>query len=382
MRIGFDAEVMTEEKTAASHYLSKLIEYLIRANPRLEIFLFSPDKILVDYEPYTHFPQVTRVVEKVPRDQRKRWPAKVLPRLLKQHAIEVFHAPVRGSMPFYRPPCRTVITLFDLGPWFIKGAIGSWFTTWRYKLRQLAWARIADKIITVSETGKSDIARFCRIPAGNIVVTLLGAGDDADFRFSAQEEKQILKKYHLQDRMYVVSISGLDRSRRNPDFLLEAFAECHRHLPDDVYFVFTGENYRTAGHYQRVLRKMDVLGIRDKVIVTGFVSDKVFQVILRNAMASVVTPFYTGVPLAVLDSFAHGVPVVASGCGAIPEIAGEAALMVDPYDPSAIAGAIRRIIENPIEHSSYAEKSLERAREFSWEKMAEQTLKVYEEVLK
>jgi glycosyltransferase involved in cell wall biosynthesis len=95
-----------------------------------------------------------------------------------------------------------------------------------------------------------------------------------------------------------------------------------------------------------------------------------------------VTPFYTGVPLAVLDSFAHGVPVVASACGAIPEIAGEAALLVDPYDPSAIAGAIRRIIENPIEHSSYAEKSLERAREFSWERMAEQTLKVYEEVLK
>ena len=62
MRIGFDAKVMTEGKTAAAHYLSKLIEYLIRANPRIEIVLFSPDKILVDYEPYTHFPQVKRVV--------------------------------------------------------------------------------------------------------------------------------------------------------------------------------------------------------------------------------------------------------------------------------------------------------------------------------
>jgi glycosyltransferase involved in cell wall biosynthesis len=382
MRIGFDAVVMTEGKTAAAHYLSKLIEYLVRANPRLEIYLFSPDKILVDYEPYTHFPQVKRVVEKVPRRERKRWPAKVLPRLLKEYRIDIFHAPVKGSLPYFRPPCRTVITLFDMGPWFIKGGIGSWLQSLRYKMRQLAWSRIADKIITVSETGKADVARFCRVPASNIVVTLLGAGDDADFHFSADEEKQILKKYNLQDRMYVVSVSGLDRSRRNPDFLLEAFAECHRHLPDDIYFVFTGENYRTAGHYQRILRKMDILGIREKVIVTGFVSDKVYQVILRNAMASVVTPFYTGVPLAVMDSFAHGVPVVASACGAIPEIAGEAVLLVDPYDFSAIAGAIRRIIENPVEHSSYAEKSLERAKAFSWERMAEATLKVYEEVLK
>ncbi len=382
MRIGFDAKVMTEGKTAAAHYLSKLIEYLIRANPRIEIVLFSPDKILVDYEPYTHFPQVKRVVEHLSRDQRKKWPGQVLPRLLKEHGVDIFHAPIKKSLPLFRPPCKSVITLFDLAPWLIKGSIRGWLQNLRYSLRQYVWSRTADRIITVTETGKKDVARLCRIPAEKITVTPLGAGDDADFRFSADEEMQILRKYHLDQKMYVVSISGLDRSRRNPDYLLEAFAECHRHLPEDLYFVFTGENYRSAGHYQRTLRKMEILGIREKVVATGFVSDKVFQVILRNAMASVVTPFYTGMPLAVLDSFAHGVPVVASDRGAIPEIAGEAAILVDPYDPSAIACAIRRLIESPVEHGAYAEKSLGRAREFSWEKMAEETLRVYEEILK
>jgi glycosyltransferase involved in cell wall biosynthesis len=126
---------------------------------------------------------------------------------------------------------------------------------------------------------------------------------------------------------------------------------------------------------------MDMLGIKDKVITTGFVPDRVFQAILANAVVSVVTPYHTGIPLAVLDSFACGVPVVASDCGAIPEIAGEAVALVDPYDAEAIAGAIRKFIENPIEHEVYAEKGILRARHFSWDKMAEDTLKVYQDVL-
>ncbi|MBF0569947.1 MAG: glycosyltransferase family 4 protein [Candidatus Omnitrophica bacterium] len=381
MRIGFDAEVLTENKTAAAHYLSKLVEHLVRGNPRLEVVLFSSDKILVDYEPSTHFPQIKRVAARLPKDKRKDWPAKVLPGLLKEHAIDVFHAPVQSSLALFRPSCPSVITIFDLAPWIIPGSSQGLFASLHYKMRQLAWSRIATRMIAVSETVKKDIVRLCHVAPDGIVVTPLGCDEELPQGMSQEEETRILKKYGIDGKTYVVSVSGLDRSRRNPDYLLEAFAECHRFLPDDLYFVFTGNNYRDEGHFDRTLRKMEMLGIRNKVVVTGFVPERVFQTILANAAVSVVTPFYTGMPLAILDSFACGVPVVASDRGAIPEIAGEAAALIDPYDPSAIAGAIRRLIENSIEHESYAEKGLVRAKEFTWDKVAEKTLNLYQDIL-
>ncbi len=382
MRIGFDAEVLTEGKTAAAQYLSKLVEHLLRANPRLEIVLFSSDKICVDYEPSTHFPQVKRVVEFLPKEKRAElWPAHVLPRLLKEHAIDVFHAPVRDSLPFFRPPCPSVITLFDMAPWIMYDPARGLLGLAHYKARHLLWSRLATRIITLTETSKKDIMRFCRVSKDSVTVTPMGCDEEPPNGISSEEETKVLKKYGLDGRTYVVSVSGLDRSRRNPDYLLEAFAQCHRFLPDDLYFVFTGNNYRSQGHYERTLRKMEMLGIREKVVATGFIHDRAFQVLLSNAAVSVITPFYTGMPLAVLDSFACGVPVVASDRGAIPEVAGEAALLVDPYDASAIAGAIRKLLENPVEHETYAEKGLLRSKEYSWEKMAGETLKVYQEIL-
>ena len=142
MRIGFDAEVLTEPKTAAAHYLSKLIEHLIRLNPRLEIVLFSSDKICVDYEPYTHFPQIRRIPSGLSKRQRGRmWPSKVLPGLLREERIDLFHAPVVHDLPVFRPPCPSVVTIFDLAPWGMGGQ-GFWGSL-RYRSRHLAWSRIA-----------------------------------------------------------------------------------------------------------------------------------------------------------------------------------------------------------------------------------------------
>ncbi|MBF0485526.1 MAG: glycosyltransferase family 4 protein [Candidatus Omnitrophica bacterium] len=381
MRIGFDANVLTGERTAAAHYLAKLVEALVRANERIEIVLFSPDKICVDYEPYIHFPQVTRVVAPLPKKMRGLWPAKVLPGLLAEHAIDIFHAPIHDSLPLFSVPCPTVITVFDMVPRMTKNGLAGIWEAWRYRVRHWMWARKAQKVLTVSETGKMDVMWLCRVSAEQVVVTPLGAGDEALSFISKEEEAGILRKYKLEDKTYVLSVSGLDKSRRNPDFLIEAFAQCHRALPHDVYFVFTGNNYRSDGQYARTLRKMERLGLRDKVIATGYIPDRVFRVILSNAAVSVVTPFFTGTPLAVLDSFSFGVPVVASDRGAIPEVASDAAVLVDPYDSPAIANAVKKLLEDPVEHDLYAEKALNRAKDFSWDRMAEGTLEVYKEII-
>jgi glycosyltransferase involved in cell wall biosynthesis len=381
MRIGFDAQVLTEGKTAESHYLSRLVEHLLLEDASLEVFLFSPDKVCVDYEPYINSPRVTRVVERPGKARRNAWPARVLPRLLSRHGIDIFHAPIRSFLPFFRSPCPAVLTIFELPFFRGRRTPQSLWKELRGRTDQWLWSRSEAKIIALSDSVRAQAAREWRLPGGRIAVTPVGCDNDLKTAMSPREEQQILAKYHLEGRRYVLAVSGLDHSRRNPDLLLEAFARVHRQLEQDVYFVFTGNTFRSEGHYDRLLRKMSMLGIRDKVIAAGFVSDRVFQVIQANAAASVVTPFYSGVPMAILDAFVNGVPVVASDRGAIPEYAAEGAVLVDPYDVEGIARAVGLFLGNSPERDTYIEKGLLRARDFSWETMAKETLGIYADLV-
>lgn len=382
MRIGFDAESLTEGKTAVSDYLSRLIEHLVKIDPKIEIYLFAPDKVCIDYEPYLRNTHAKRIVKRLSQKERETWSGKVLPKLLKEYDIDVFHIPVKDSLPFFRPVCPTVITVFDIVPRGFKDALRNFWGRLKFKWRYIAWSRMAKKILTVSETARKDVISFCRVSPKQIVVTTLGAGDLTVDPVTKEEEQNILHKYGLENKTFVVSVSGLDRRHRDVDFVIEAFADCQRRLSKDVMFVFTGNNYRTEGYYERTLRKLEMNGIKDKVIITGFVPDKVFRVLLANAEVSVVTPFYSGTSLAVLESFSLGVPVVASDCGAVPEMSADAAVMVDPYDSKGIADAVCRLLENTVERDLYADKGTQRAKEFSWEKMASETLDVYKHIIK
>lgn len=381
MRIGFDAQVLTEGKSAASHYLSRLVEHLLREDAALEIFLFSPDKVCVDYEPYIHSSRVARVVERPGKKHLNDWPVRILPRLLESCRINVFHSPSGSFSPFFRPPCPAVLTIFEFPFFRGRRTPRSLWNELCGRRDQWLWSRGAGKIIALSDSVRLQAARQWRLPAGRIAVTSVGCDNEIKASMPLAEEKQILAKYHLEGRRYVLAVSGLDHSRRNPDLLLEAFARVHRQLEQDVYFVFTGNTFRSEGHYDRLLRKMSMLGIREKVIAAGFVSDRVFQVIQANASVSVVTPFYLGVPMAVLDSFVNGVPVVASDRGAIPEYAAEGAVLVDPYDVQAIARAVGMFLINSPERETYVEKGLLRSRDFSWEKMAKETLGIYADLV-
>ncbi|MEI6437669.1 MAG: glycosyltransferase family 1 protein [Candidatus Omnitrophota bacterium] len=379
MRIGFDANVLTKEKSAGAYYLAQLVRALALLNPRLEIFLFSADKVCVDYDHYIHFPSVTRVTLDLPREARKSWPARYIPGMLAAHKIDVFHSPCQDGAPLFRPGCPTVVTVMGMGDWIMAGSFTGWWEKKNYQFRHLAWSRLAARTITLSETTKNDLMRFCRVAADNIAVTLPGAGSDDLFSLSGAEVDRVVEQFGLAGKDYIVNTSGLSDRRHNLNFVLEGFAQYARRAATEVKLVVTGSvNYE--GTYARAIRKMEILGIRDKVILTGFIPDRSFYALLRNARVAIVSSMYSGVSFALTESFAAGVPVIASGRGAFPELAGEAAIMVDPYDTESLAESLRRLLENQVEHDLYVEKGVSRAKEFSWEKMAQATLKVYQEI--
>ncbi|MBF0595097.1 MAG: glycosyltransferase family 4 protein [Candidatus Omnitrophica bacterium] len=381
MRIGFDANVLTKEKSAGAYYVSQLVRALVAFNPRLEIFLFSADKVCVDYDHDVHFPQVKRVTLDLPREARKAWPAKYIPGLLKEYKIDVFHFPYQDGTPLYRPGCPTVVTVMGMGDWIMSGSFAGWWEKRRYQLGHLAWSRLATRTIALSETTKKDLMRLCRVSPDTIAVTLPGAGSGDLFSLTNQEADAVIERYGLLGKDFVVNASGLSDRRHNINFVLEGFAQYLRESKSDVKLVVTGSvNYE--GAHARAMRKMEILGIKDKVILTGFIPDKVFYAFLRNARAAIVSSMYSGISFAMTESFAAGVPVIASGSGAFAEIAGEAAIMIDPYDVQGLTAALQRLLENQVEHDLYVEKGVTRVKEFSWEGTARQTLDVYTSLVK
>lgn len=381
MRIGFDANILTREKSATAYYLAQLVRGLVKFNPRLEIVLFSGDKVCVDYDPYINFPQIKRVTLDLPRAARKNWPVKFLPRLLKEYGIEVFHSPNQDGAALFRPGCPTVVTVLGMGDWIMAGAFPNWWSKVWYQLRHLAWSRIAARTIALSETTKKDLMRFCRLSDESVTVTLPGAGADDLFALSRTEIDQILARYDLLGKNYVINASGLSDRRHNVNFVLEGFAQYIRHSDSDLRLVLTGSvNY--TGAYALAMRKIEMLGIKDRVILTGFIPDRSFYALLRGARLAVVSSMYSGMSFALTECFLAGVPVIATDRGVFPEIAGEAAIMVDPYDPEGLSTTLRRLLENQVEYDLYVEKGVVRAKDFCWEKMARETLAVYQSLVK
>jgi len=381
MRIGFDALSLTKERSGVANYLSRLVRRLVEADADLQVVLFAPDKICVDYDTSINHPRIRRVVLDLSREERRKWTLKYLPRLLKEHGVDLFHQPGGGDMEFFHPSCPTVLTMHDLGPWVLN-MFKNWRRGLRYKVRSFMWAQQACRIITGVEASRKDILRRCHLPARKVVVVPYGAEPVYEGEIPPENADDILRKYRLFGKRYVVNCSGLNAKRRNLDLVLDGFARFHREVPDDVVLVFTGFIANSQGAFDRAQRRIGILGIRERVITTGFLAEKTLQVILENAEAVIVTSFYEGFPQSMVEAFAAGTAVIATDRGGIPEVAGEAAVIIDPYDPTGLAEALKRLLGNDVERELYVEKGYERIREFTWQRTAQATVAVYRSILK
>ncbi len=382
MRIGFDARILTSPKCGGSNCLSQLVYHLPRIDATIEIVLFFPKAPLAEYEEFITHPRVTMVV--VPEAEKfpDRWPAKYLPKLLKEQGIDIFHQPFNADGPFFRVPCRMVVTILDLIPWLVKGIFRKRIKEWRYKLRNIIWAHRADAIVTISEASKNDIVKLCRVSPDKVAVTHLGADPIFSGDISPKETEDILCRLGLAGKKYIINMGGLNQQRRHPDFILEGFGQYLRSTKDDCFLVFTGSVLKQGGFFERVQAKIEAEGIKERVIIAGFLSDKDLKVVLSRAQVSVMTSLYEGFCLPLTESFACGVPSIANDRGSIPEIAADAAILVDPFKPGEFAERLAGLMREERLRNELRAKGLERVKAFQWENTAHGTLRVYQALMR
>jgi len=234
----------------------------------------------------------------------------------------------------------------------------------------------SDRIITVSEYTKRDIMKYFSINPSKISVVHLGA--DTIFKPSedSDEKKEILNKYRISKK-YLLFVGDF-KFRKNIAKLIQTFEKIKRHF-DEYQFLIVGK--KTGFYYKEVLEKLNKLPeyIKEDIILTEYVPLEDLPYLYSSATLCLYPSLYEGFGLPILEAMACGCPVLTSNISSMPEVAGDAAILVDPYSLEEIMSAIEKVLSDERLRVSLRQKGLERVKHFSWEKAARETLQVYRE---
>jgi glycosyltransferase involved in cell wall biosynthesis len=271
-------------------------------------------------------------------------------------------------------PDKCVVTIHDLGylafpdahPWRDRQYL-HWSTGWS--------ARRATLVLADSSATRDDLVRHYQIDPAKIRVIHLGRDPRLAPVSDPNRVAAVRQRYDLADR-YLLHV-GTVQPRKNLKRLIAAFASVAGHPGlADTQLVLTG---KLGWLYGDLLPEVARHGLAGRVRFTGYVADEDLAPLLSGATAFVFPSLYEGFGFPVLEAQSCGVPVMTSNNSSLPEIAGDAALFVDPLDVDEIAAAIVRLASEPDLRSELSRKGLENAQRFSWEKCATETLAALED---
>lgn len=282
--------------------------------------------------------------------------------------IRLLHAP-DFTLPPTRPETRTILTVHDLS--FVREA---WTFPPRLRsyLNKIVPRSIerADRILADSEATRRDLLEIFNAPPDKVFVLYSGVDD----RFYPVNDpiltKRTLDHYGLSGRPYIFT-AGTIQPRKNYDRLVDAI--CRLNQPD-LHLAIAGEKgWLDAPLYDRIKE----LGMTARVHFLGFVPDEDLPVLYSNAQVFALPSLYEGFGLPPLEAMACGVPVVTSNRSSLPEVVGDAGLLVDPYDVDDIAGALERALNDSSLRNTLINKAQLRVQKFSWVSAARQLLTHY-----
>jgi glycosyltransferase involved in cell wall biosynthesis len=287
---------------------------------------------------------------------------------------DLLHEPHYVLPPLTR--CRTVVTIHDCihlrFPEYLPSRAAF---AYAHAMIRLA-ARKADRVLTVSDASKRDILHYTGVRPEKVVVVHNGL----DARFAAAPDADAMDRVRQRfqlDHPFVLYVGNI-KPHKNLERLIAAFASMRADGPEGLKLVVIGDEtskhpaLRQAVHRHRLDKHVRFFGFQPAATLVTF---------YRLARAFVFPSLYEGFGLPPLEAMANETPVVTSNLSSLPEVAGDAAVLVDPYDVASIAEGIRRAVTDEPLRQQLIARGRARAREFSWARAAADTLAVYREVL-
>lgn len=296
---------------------------------------------------------------------------KKIQQALSREQADVYHLP--NTMPLLSRTTPAVITIHDLVDLRLK-KYGILRTGYRFLVNLVA-AHLAHQVITVSENSKRDIVRLLRIPESKVTVVHNGVSEDFRRHNHNDCKDYLAEKYSIASN-FILAPGGLAKNKNIPNLL--AAMRLLKEMGRAESLVLLGDVQDPEFKYVTSIARQ--AGLDGTVVFPGFVPREDLPA-LYNAASLVAYPtLYEGFGFPVLEAMACGTPVVTSNNSSLPEIAGGAALLVDPLKPGEIAGALHRLLTDETLRADLRSRGLRHARQFTWSRAAENTLDVFLEV--
>ncbi len=367
MRIGIDARKLRD--FGIGTYIRNLLRQLARLDHDTEFVLLCRPQ---DRQSLTSLGENFRTVPETAPNYSLAEQIHV-PWTLRREGVTLFHAPHYVLPPLVR--CRSVVTIHDCIHLMFPQYLPNRFALAYARTSITMAARRANRVLTVSESSKRDILRFVDVPADRIDV-IYNAYDER-FGVEPREEDvvRVRERYQLHDEF--VLYAGNVKPHKNLARLIEAFHLVRSRGLDHLKLVLIGDE---ISRYAALRRAVHRYQLHKYVRFLGYLPEETLAVMYRLAGVFVFPSLYEGFGLPPLEAMASGTPVVTSNVSSLPEVAGDAALLVDPYDPSAIADGIYKVLTDETLRRDLRQKGLARARQFSWEDSVRRVREIYGEV--
>ncbi|MBN2146114.1 MAG: glycosyltransferase family 4 protein [Anaerolineales bacterium] len=372
MRIGIDTTPLPQRPVGAGNYIIQLVRALLR-QPGSDEFVIFAQRATAPLLGLAESPRLQLVVlpDKHPA-LRLLWEQTIFPILVKRYRIDLLHS-LHYTFPLLYPG-RRVVTLHDM-TFFLFPHLHTPDKRYIFRFFIHTSARLADALVADSESTRQDAMRIARIPAKKIFTAQLGVTEEFHPIHDPAHLAEVRQKYSLPGRF--VLYVGLIEPRKNLPSLLKAFSMIASRIPQH-HLVITG---RMGWMVADVMKQVEALDLQHRVHFTGYVEQADLPVVYNMADLSVYPSIYEGFGFPVLESMACGTPVITTNVSSMPEIIADAGIQLSPQDTAGLAQAILALIESPEQRRVLAEKGLQRAAQFTWDRTAAQTLAVYRYVL-
>ncbi len=364
MRIGIDARKLHD--FGIGTYIRNLLRQLARLDRETEFVVFcrrddceALASLGENFRPVTERAANYSVAEQVS-----------IPLAVRREGVTLFHAPHYVLPPLVR--CRSVVTIHDcihlMFPQYLPGRLALQYARTSITLA----TRRATRVITVSESSKRDILRFVDAPADKIDV-IYNAYDER-FTVEPREEDvvRVRERYQLHDEF--VLYAGNVKPHKNLGRLIDAFDLVRQRGLGHLKLVIIGDD---VSKYTALRRAVHQHQLHKFVRFLGYLPEETLAVMYRLAGVFVFPSLYEGFGLPPLEAMASGTPVVTSNVSSLPEVAGDAAVLVDPYDAQAIADGIYQVLTDERLRRDLRKKGVARAGMFSWETSVRRVHKIY-----
>jgi glycosyltransferase involved in cell wall biosynthesis len=383
MKVVLDGTPFLLEKTGIGHYTENLAAHLLRSRPELELELFS-----ISLRAGHRLKRLAPSLEGV-RVKGYNLPANFLyytwwkrtdafPAESLLGDFDIFHA-TNYQAPALRG-ARLISTVHDIN--FVRFPEMQSKGIRRFISSLPALLERSRMVLADSRFTADELAEAYELPPAKVRVVYPGLNPVFLDEPAPEEIETALRAYCLEPP-YLAYIGNL-HPRKNLATLLEAFSLLRERGLEHRLAVIGGGGLGKLNNteYRKLMFKVEDLGLRDEVTFTGYVPDERLRSLLARADMLVFPSIYEGFGLPPLEAMACGVPVITSSRASLPEVVGDAALLLeDPLEAEEIAAKVGMVISDPALRSSLVEKGRERARAFTWEKAAAQVLEVYDQVL-